>query len=293
MASASKGLKMIAYVLSGGGALGAMEVGVMNQLNSQGIKPDMILGTSTGAMNAVGYGFNNLDYLNGIWNSISSMSDVFTSRGLLIPFYLLFGNGRGVYSTKPLETKINNAIGNHQPNIATGVCRVSLRTTSAEYVWAGPQAAPGSATPDLMKRATLASASTPIFNDVVDNQFVDGGLRHIAPLGEAINIGADEIYVILCEQFEQNQVPNYTGKIGNVLNVANYVVNTFVQGVLWNDVKICQKINSLIGSSGLGGYKPIKLHVYAPTASIGSSQDFSKTHIQYLLNYGQNLKPII
>ncbi len=40
-----------AFVLGGGGLLGAVEVGMLRALLEAGIEPDVILGTSVGALN--------------------------------------------------------------------------------------------------------------------------------------------------------------------------------------------------------------------------------------------------
>ena len=41
----------IAYVLGGGGVLGAIEVGMVRALLRAGFRPDMVVGTSIGAFN--------------------------------------------------------------------------------------------------------------------------------------------------------------------------------------------------------------------------------------------------
>ena len=41
-----------AFVLSGGGSLGAVQVGMLQALADHGIEPDLLVGTSAGAMNA-------------------------------------------------------------------------------------------------------------------------------------------------------------------------------------------------------------------------------------------------
>lgn len=43
---------MIAFVLSGGGNRGALEAGALLALFEQGIRPDMLVGSSVGALNA-------------------------------------------------------------------------------------------------------------------------------------------------------------------------------------------------------------------------------------------------
>lgn len=282
---------MIAYVLSGGGANGAFEAGVLGQLEEKGIRPDIVLGTSTGAQNALGYGFRGIKYLTDQWLSLDGIKDVFTNRGLLTPFYLFLGNGKGLYGSKPLKNLIDKAaIGT--PRVSkVGACYVDLKTTAAKYVYSTPE----NPNIDAIREAVLASASIPVMNDAVNGSQYDGGVRHIAPLGEAIDQGADEIYVILCEIAQENQGDNFTDKIGNVINVANYTINTFVQGILWNDIKMAFKINGWIKDSNntLSGVKHIKMHVYAPPSGLGDPQDFSKSHISAIWKQGLIASPIL
>ncbi len=42
----------VAFVLSGGGSLGAVQVGMLQALFDEGIRPDFLVGTSAGAVNA-------------------------------------------------------------------------------------------------------------------------------------------------------------------------------------------------------------------------------------------------
>src|SRR5512136_436224 len=46
--------KCLAFVLGGGGARGAMQVGTLRALFEAGYKPDLLVGTSIGAVNAAG-----------------------------------------------------------------------------------------------------------------------------------------------------------------------------------------------------------------------------------------------
>jgi NTE family protein len=41
-----------AFVLSGGGSLGSVQVGMLLALADRGITPDLVIGTSVGALNA-------------------------------------------------------------------------------------------------------------------------------------------------------------------------------------------------------------------------------------------------
>src|SRR5687767_7164423 len=61
-----------AFVLSGGGSLGAVQVGMLQALTARGVEPDLLVGTSVGALNAAyigGHGASDrsLEELAGIW----------------------------------------------------------------------------------------------------------------------------------------------------------------------------------------------------------------------------------
>lgn len=53
--------KCLAFVLAGGGSRGAMQVGALRALLEAGFKPDLLVGTSIGAVNAVGLALGGLD----------------------------------------------------------------------------------------------------------------------------------------------------------------------------------------------------------------------------------------
>ena len=73
-----------AFVLSGGGSLGAVQVGMLRALSERNITPDLVVGTSAGALNAVfvaehGTGPAALDRLAEIWTGLRR-DDVFPVR---------------------------------------------------------------------------------------------------------------------------------------------------------------------------------------------------------------------
>ena len=82
-----------AFVLTGGGSLGAVQVGMLQALSVHGVRPDLLVGTSSGAMNAAwvaGHGMStdSLAELASIWTGLRR-TDVFpvgprqVLRGLL------------------------------------------------------------------------------------------------------------------------------------------------------------------------------------------------------------------
>lgn len=69
-----------AFVLAGGGSLGAVQVGMLRALLASGVRPDFIVGSSVGAMNACYFAgrpdADGVEALAGIWNGLRR-SDVF------------------------------------------------------------------------------------------------------------------------------------------------------------------------------------------------------------------------
>src|SRR5687767_12555674 len=64
-----------AFVLSGGGSLGAVQVGMLRALHAHGYRPDLLIGTSAGALNAAfvashGYTSESLAALGGAWRQM-------------------------------------------------------------------------------------------------------------------------------------------------------------------------------------------------------------------------------
>src|SRR6478736_3151468 len=70
-----------AFVLSGGGSLGAVQVGMLAALEARGFRPNLLVGTSVGALNAAylgahGYDAEAVDGLAAIWRKLRR-ADVF------------------------------------------------------------------------------------------------------------------------------------------------------------------------------------------------------------------------
>ena len=63
-----------ALVLSGGGARGAYEAGVIKALDELNIKCDIVTGVSIGSVNTACYAQKNTKILNDLWKNISYKS---------------------------------------------------------------------------------------------------------------------------------------------------------------------------------------------------------------------------
>jgi NTE family protein len=86
----------LGFVLSGGSSLGALHVGMLRAVCEAGLAPDLLVGTSAGALSAafIGGGFTSsrVSELAGIWRSIRT-ADVFAGLGVRSAVRALLGRG--------------------------------------------------------------------------------------------------------------------------------------------------------------------------------------------------------
>ncbi len=80
----------IAFALSGGGARGLSQIGVLKALEEAGIKPDLIVGTSMGSivggLYAAGYSVDQLDSIahQTDWNDLLTLNNLSDRRDLFV-----------------------------------------------------------------------------------------------------------------------------------------------------------------------------------------------------------------
>lgn len=192
---------MRALVLSGGGCRGAFQVGVLKRwMGEQKIDYDIMCGVSVGALNIAGLSQfpkgspeKSIEFVENLWENKINTESIYTRWK---PFGRLHAlKNSSIYDSSPLHKLVNEnldleKIANSNRKLAVGA--VCLETGEFRY---GRQNDPN------FSKWVLASSSYPIFLGPVEingSMWCDGGLRHIAPLREAIRMGADEIDVIMC-----------------------------------------------------------------------------------------------
>ena len=184
---------MKAFVLSGGGNLGAGHVGAVLALLEHGIVPDLLVGTSAGAINASYLAFDpGLDgarRLADIWTSVRTR-DVF--RLPLKPWHLLSHlRSDALYHSQGLRTLLERFASDEHIEDA----RIGLRVVATDFQTGGSVAFHSGPVVD----AVLASSALPgLFPPVeIDGRlYVDGGIADNVPISPAVGAGAKEIYVI-------------------------------------------------------------------------------------------------
>ncbi|HSR33814.1 MAG TPA: patatin-like phospholipase family protein [Anaerolineae bacterium] len=191
---------MIAFVFSGGGSRGAMEAGGVKALYEAGIRPDMLVGSSAGAMNAA---FLAIDPSTGaaerlcdIWRSVSNQTVV--PGGLLSKAWRLITRKPSIFAQEPLRAFIENQIppdvqvfGDLPSDIELYITAANLQTSALYLFGEDDQAG--------LRDAVLASSAFPGGFPPVQHgrwQYTDGGVIANVPISVAIEKGAKTIYAM-------------------------------------------------------------------------------------------------
>jgi len=91
----------LAFVLGGGGGRGALQVGALRALLEAGLQPDLLVGTSAGAVNATylamrGFNLETLESLEANWHAAAE-ADLLPANYLWLTVRLMFHH-TGIYA---------------------------------------------------------------------------------------------------------------------------------------------------------------------------------------------------
>lgn len=184
---------MKAFVLSGGGNLGAGQVGAVLALLERGITPDLLVGTSAGAINAAYLagdpGLEGAERLASIWTSIRTR-DVF--RLPLKPWHLLSHlRGDALYHSDDLRRLLERSL----PYDKIEDARLGLRIVATDFSNGGAVAFhSGPVVEAVLASAALPGLFPPV--EIAGRLYVDGGIADNVPISPAVGAGAKEIYVV-------------------------------------------------------------------------------------------------
>lgn len=281
----------LALILSGGGARGAYEVGVLSYVfgdlaAAYGAPPlDFICGTSVGAINGT-YLASALDdpragvgRLRGIWNELA-LGDVLgfgVDQARRVHRLLLGGRrGAGLFDAAPMTKLIRKGIDWRQlsRNLRRG--RLKALTVTATHVPTGRPYCFVDRGPDvplpfglprfvhvapthMLPQHVLASAAIPVVFPPVPIQtdlFCDGGLRLNTPLSPAIHLGADRVLIIglsTAAEGERREVAR--GRYPGLSFLLGKVLDAFLLDHVRFDVDELERVNALL-QDGLSACGP-------------------------------------
>jgi NTE family protein len=193
-----------AFVLGGGGVLGAAEVGMLRALLEHDIIPDLVVGSSVGALNgafiAAEPSLASVDRMVEVWTGLSDRG-VF-GGSVLGQLSTLARHGTHLHSNEGLRQLIEGELGPLEfTDLAVRFECVAASIERATATWFSS----GPVTP-----AVLASCAVPGLLPAVEidgEHYLDGGLVQSVPIGRAAELGATRIFVLHVGRLEQPLKP--------------------------------------------------------------------------------------
>ena len=183
-----------AFVLGGGGVLGAVEVGMLQALLERGIRPDLVLGTSVGALNGAMVARDPspdvVDRMIDLWRGAGDGGEVYGDRPLRTVRRAVSSRTH-LYSPRPLRLALAEEFGDltfEELPVRFQVCAASIERAAEHWFDSGP-----------VVDAVLASAAVPGLLPparVGEEHYLDGGIVNSVPLGRAVALGADRVFVL-------------------------------------------------------------------------------------------------
>lgn len=205
-----------ALVISGGGCKGAFAVGAIEWLMGLGLYFDIIVGTSTGALIAPLIGAGKLDVAKDIYSNVTTRQLIKSYCFLTLPWRSAIYCDKGLRKVidRLYTEELHEALCHSKKDVLA--CTVSLNTGQTCY-WS-----PRDGDRKQFCRALSASANQPGLMPPRqvksgEDYHVDGGVREIAPIAKAIELGAERVFAIVLEQEEASMAPGDFNRIPQVL----------------------------------------------------------------------------
>jgi NTE family protein len=182
-----------AFVLSGGGSLGAIQAGGLRALVEAGITPDLVVGSSAGAVNGAWLaGRPDLDgvlALADVWRGLSR-AEVFPTRPLLGLLGLL-GRRRNLVPDSGLRRLLMANVGFEGLEDAS----IPLAVVATDVLsGADVLLSTGDAVQALLASTAIPGVLPPVRID--GRELMDGGVVNNTPISHAVALGADTVWVL-------------------------------------------------------------------------------------------------
>src|SRR5262249_27953990 len=180
------------FILGGGAALGAHQVGALKYLEEQGIRPDAFVASSIGVINACAYASGGLPQLEAAWKDFRSLPRIVSPSLRHNPVF-----GLSFFSmdrlTEAVEAHIDFRAVCDSPlqlefvvlNLSRGTGEIHGKSDCSDWRELRTLSRAGYAIPLLFPPIKYRG-----------DWYVDGGFAWNIPLERAIQMGATEIYLL-------------------------------------------------------------------------------------------------
>jgi NTE family protein len=185
--------EVVGFVLQGGGSLAAAQIGMLRALTEAGIRPDLLLGSSAGAINAVAFAagptISELARLETMWLGLHRRHVAPISLRTLLA--ALTGHGDGLFPGTGLRRQLEAFLPVQdlsEASIPVHVVATDLESGSAVVLSTGDAVT-----------ALLASSAFPGLYPPVSfggRYLIDGGVAADVPVLQAEALGASVVYIL-------------------------------------------------------------------------------------------------
>ncbi|MFA9431939.1 patatin-like phospholipase family protein [Egicoccus sp. AB-alg2] len=201
----------VVFVLGGGGVHGAVQVGMLQALQEHDIRPDLILGTSVGAMNGAMLAArpdDTVQRLRALWTNLADYSPFEAS--LLERASTLTRSRTHLHGNHRLRRLLLSYL----PARTFGELVVPFQCVAASIERAGARwFADGPLIDALLASTAVPGLLPPVA--LGGEHYLDGGLVDSIPVGRALELGATCIYVLQVGRVEQPlRVPTKPWEVG-------------------------------------------------------------------------------
>ncbi len=196
---------LTALVLAGGGTRGAAQVGMLQVLAEHGIVPDMVFGTSVGAVNGAAFAGDPTEagvaHLAEVWRGLRG--EVVYPESRLHGMWRFLQHRDAVHPSTGLRRIVEESLKFDRLEdfpVRFEVTATSLTDGTERWLTSGSTA-----------DAILASAAIPaIFPPMeIDGELlIDGGVVDNVPIMRAVDAGAERIIVLLCGPEDYHPPPS-------------------------------------------------------------------------------------
>jgi NTE family protein len=188
-----------AFVLGGGGNLGAIQVGMLGAAIESGIRPDLLIGCSVGALHAAVLAgdpsLQGVAQLDRVWRGLDVAALFPSGRSVL---GLLTNRGLALRPDTALRALVVSAVRFQrfeQAAVPLHVVATSLRTGRERWFDTGPVMEP------ILASAALPAVFPPV--EIDGELLVDGGVVDNVPVSRAIALGATRVVVFHVGNFDR------------------------------------------------------------------------------------------
>jgi NTE family protein len=183
----------VAFVLAGGGNLGAIQVGMLRALVEAGVRPDVVVGCSVGALNGAAFCAEptvvGVARLEELWYGIAD-KDVLPTRWLPSTIQLAL-RGTAIHPIEPLRQVVEEFLPvDTFDQLAVRFECVATEFDRGDEVWFGR----GRLVDAILASAAIPAVYPPI--EIDGARYVDGGVVNEIPISRAVELGARRIYVL-------------------------------------------------------------------------------------------------